>query len=64
MMKKNAKNSALGKLSLRRETIQQLGLAQLGDVGGAAAPTDGQPRSHYMSCVNTNCTSYGSFFDC
>ena len=64
-MKKTAlKTSALGKLALRRETIQRLTIAQLEDVGGGA-PTEAGPRSNHMSCVNTNCTATaGSWFNC
>lgn len=66
-MKKNIgpNTSALRKLALRKETIQQLSTEQLEYVGGGAGPTDGEPRSHYMSCTNTHCTSVaGSWIGC
>jgi hypothetical protein len=64
-MKKNTlKPSAVGKLTLRRETIQRLTIAQLEDVDGGLS-TDGNPRSHYMSCTNTNCGgTIGSWNGC
>jgi hypothetical protein len=65
MKKNNAQNtSALRKLVLRRETIQQLTIARLADVEGGARIAAG-PTSNQMSCMNTNCTvTINTWLDC
>jgi hypothetical protein len=55
MKKTSAQNtSARNKLALRRETIQQLTVAQLGDVEGGA--TINRSDGEAISCVATHCT--------
>jgi hypothetical protein len=54
MKRTNAQKSALRKLALRRETIQQLTIAQLGDVDGGA-PVE-RSDGAAISCANTHCT--------
>lgn len=60
-MKKNIAQttSALRKLTLRKETIQRLTVAQLEDVAGAAPPT--KRSDDAISCANTHCTTGNSF---
>jgi len=60
-MKKNSlqKTSALRKLTLRRETIQQLTAEEIDIAGGWAK--GGGPTSNEISCPDTNCGSFNSW---
>ncbi|HEY0993408.1 MAG TPA: hypothetical protein VGD80_40425 [Kofleriaceae bacterium] len=64
-MKKNTlKNSALARLTIRRETIQRLAISRLEEVEGGA-PAGAGPRSNWMSCAAGPCTTaVESWFAC
>ena len=62
-MKKNTlKNSTRTRLTLGRETIQRLAIAQLEGVDGALA--NAGPRSNHLSCVPPCTTAEDTWFAC